>query len=134
MMKQQALDIQNRAKNAAIGKKKTLGSDLSSARGSEERHASVPTTARGQKRARNMEIEEVCANVSIFYTHSAPTATLKMTQTLADTGKTASCLTELPIRLLDYWRGLLLDYLSIYFFPNVYSVSLDPFKKTPFGG
>ncbi|KAL9609140.1 MAG: hypothetical protein Q9167_006068 [Letrouitia subvulpina] len=60
LMRQHALDVQQRAKNAtANAKKKAVSSDLSSARGSEERHASATTTARGQKRARNMEIEEV---------------------------------------------------------------------------
>ena len=40
-------------------KKKAAGSDLSSNRGSEERHSSVPVTGRGQKRGRDYEIEKV---------------------------------------------------------------------------
>ena len=43
----------------ASSKKKAAGSDLSSARGSEERHSSVPATGRGQKRGRDFEIEKV---------------------------------------------------------------------------
>lgn len=40
-------------------KKKAAGSDLSSGRGSEERHSSLPATGRGQKRGRDYEIEKV---------------------------------------------------------------------------
>lgn len=40
-------------------KKKTAGSDFSSARGSEERHSSLPVTGRGSKRGRDTEIEKV---------------------------------------------------------------------------
>lgn len=43
-------------------KKKIPGSDLSSARGSEERNSSVPATGRGQKRGRDYEIEKVGLN------------------------------------------------------------------------
>ena len=43
---------------AASAKKKAAGSDLSSTRGSEERHA-TPVTGRGQKRGRDYEIEKV---------------------------------------------------------------------------
>ena len=43
---------------AATNKKKAAGSDLSSNRGSEERHA-TPITGRGQKRGRDYEIEKV---------------------------------------------------------------------------
>ena len=43
---------------AQATKKKAAGSDLSSARGSEER--STPVTGRGQKRGRDFEIEKVC--------------------------------------------------------------------------
>ncbi len=43
---------------AASNKKKAAGSDLSSNRGSEERHA-TPITGRGQKRGRDYEIEKV---------------------------------------------------------------------------
>ena len=43
---------------AASNKKKAAGSDLSSNRGSEERHA-TPVTGRGQKRGRDYEIEKV---------------------------------------------------------------------------
>lgn len=71
LMRQHALDVQQRAKNAtANAKKKAVSSDLSSARGSEERHASATTTARGQKRARNMEVEEVGDSNSLLYNPS----------------------------------------------------------------
>ena len=43
---------------AASNKNKAAGSDLSSTRGSEERHA-TPITGRGQKRGRDYEIEKV---------------------------------------------------------------------------
>lgn len=43
---------------SAATKKKTAGSDLSSTRGSEERHASLPATGRGQKRGRDNDIEK----------------------------------------------------------------------------
>ncbi|MCJ1400272.1 Esa1p-associated factor [Xylographa trunciseda] len=43
----------------ANSKKKNAGSDLSSNRGSEERHSSAPATGRGQKRGRDNEIEKV---------------------------------------------------------------------------
>ena len=43
---------------AASARKKAAGSDLSSTRGSEERHA-TPVTGRGQKRGRDYEIEKV---------------------------------------------------------------------------
>jgi len=46
-------------KATASTKKKNAGSDLSSTRGSEERHSSVPVTGRGQKRGRDFEIEKV---------------------------------------------------------------------------
>lgn len=51
-------------------KKKIAGSDLSSARGSEERNSSVPATGRGQKRGRDYEIEKVGDNLSYFETYS----------------------------------------------------------------
>ena len=44
---------------ATSTKKKAAGSDLSSGRGSEERHSSLPATGRGQKRGRDYEIEKV---------------------------------------------------------------------------
>ena len=47
------------APKSASTKKKTAGSDFSSARGSEERHSSLPVTGRGSKRGRDMEIEKV---------------------------------------------------------------------------
>ena len=46
-------------------KKKTVGSDLSSTRGSEERHASLPTTGRGQKRGRDNDIEKASNPISL---------------------------------------------------------------------
>ena len=51
-------------------KKKTAGSDFSSARGSEERHSSLPVTGRGSKRGRDMEIEKVCG--FYFFAPSSP--------------------------------------------------------------
>ena len=45
-------------------KKKAAGSDLSSTRGSEERHSSVPAMGRGQKRGRDYEIEKVGSETS----------------------------------------------------------------------
>ena len=45
-------------------KKKAAGSDLSSTRGSEERHTSVPVMGRGQKRGRDYEIEKVGSQTS----------------------------------------------------------------------
>ena len=47
------------APKSAAAKKKTAGSDFSSARGSEERHSSLPVTGRGSKRGRDTEIEKV---------------------------------------------------------------------------
>ena len=47
------------APKSASTKKKTAGSDFSSARGSEERHSSLPVTGRGSKRGRDTEIEKV---------------------------------------------------------------------------
>lgn len=47
------------APKSTTSKKKTAGSDLSSARGSEERHSSLPVTGRGSKRGRDNEIEKV---------------------------------------------------------------------------
>ena len=47
------------APKSTASKKKTAGSDLSSARGSEERHSSLPVTGRGSKRGRDNEIEKV---------------------------------------------------------------------------
>lgn len=46
-------------KGTAASKKKYVGSDLSSTRGSEERNSSVPVTGRGQKRGREFEMEKV---------------------------------------------------------------------------
>lgn len=50
---------------SAATKKKTAGSDLSSTRGSEERHASLPATGRGQKRARDNDIEKASDPLSL---------------------------------------------------------------------
>lgn len=50
---------------SAATKKKTAGSDLSSARGSEERHASLPATGRGQKRGRDNDIEKASDPLSL---------------------------------------------------------------------
>lgn len=53
-------------------KKKAAGSDLSSARGSEERHSSAPAVGRGQKRGRDFEIEKVGAALIESSSSSAP--------------------------------------------------------------
>ena len=50
---------------SAATKKKTAGSDLSSTRGSEERHASLPATGRGQKRGRDNDIEKASDPLSL---------------------------------------------------------------------
>ena len=50
----------------AGSKKKTAGSDLSSTRGSEERHSSVPAMGRGQKRGRDYEIDKVGSHASLL--------------------------------------------------------------------
>lgn len=50
---------------SAATKKKTAGSDLSSTRGSEERHASLPATGRGQKRGRDNDIEKASDPISL---------------------------------------------------------------------
>lgn len=50
---------------SAASKKKTAGSDLSSTRGSEERHASLPATGRGQKRGRDNDIEKASDPISL---------------------------------------------------------------------
>ena len=47
-------------------KKKAAGSDLSSTRGSEERHSSVPAMGRGQKRVRDYEIDKVGNQTSLL--------------------------------------------------------------------
>lgn len=52
--------------NTAASKKKTAGSDLSSAHGSEERHSSLPAAGRSQKRGRDFEIEKVGGDVFSF--------------------------------------------------------------------
>ena len=52
------------APKAVSSKKKHAGSDLSSARGSEERQSSAPATGRGQKRGRDSEIEKVGSLIS----------------------------------------------------------------------
>ncbi len=51
---------------SAATKKKTAGSDLSSTRGSEERHASLPATGRGQKRGRENDIEKASDSLSLI--------------------------------------------------------------------
>ncbi len=58
----EALRPRNASKTTTTSsKKKAIGSDLSSARGSEDRHSSVqaPTASRGQKRGRELETEKV---------------------------------------------------------------------------
>jgi hypothetical protein len=56
-------DMANRkptaAKSVTSSRKKAMGSDLSSGRGSEDRHSSVPAGGRGTKRGRDNEIEKV---------------------------------------------------------------------------
>jgi hypothetical protein len=46
-------------KSATTSRKKALGSDLSSGRGSEDRQSSVPAGGRGTKRGRENDIEKV---------------------------------------------------------------------------
>lgn len=58
------------APKSAATKKKAAGSDFSSARGSEERHSSLPVTGRGSKRGRDTEIEKV--GDSYFFLPSSP--------------------------------------------------------------
>ena len=55
---------------ATSSKKKAAGSDLSSTRGSEERHSSAPATGRGQKRGRDYEIDKVGNRLSPLQTSS----------------------------------------------------------------
>ena len=50
---------------SAATKKRTAGSDLSSTRGSEERHASLPATGRGQKRGRDNDMEKASDPLSL---------------------------------------------------------------------
>lgn len=54
------------SKGSAAAKKRVIGSELSSAQGSEERHSSLPASGRGQKRGRDFEIEKVRAFCSRF--------------------------------------------------------------------
>ena len=56
---------------AASTKKRAAGSDFSSNRGSEERHA-TPITGRGQKRGRDNDIEKVCDEFSLSPIHASP--------------------------------------------------------------
>ena len=51
-------------------KRKAAGSDLSSTRGSEERHSSLPAAGRGQKRGRDYEIDKVGNHSSPLQTPS----------------------------------------------------------------
>ena len=60
-----ALQRPNKPSISAATKKKTAGSDLSSTRGSEERHASLPATGRGQKRGRDNDIEKASDPISL---------------------------------------------------------------------
>ncbi|KAI9717071.1 MAG: hypothetical protein M1812_005006 [Candelaria pacifica] len=56
-------------------KKKAIGSDFSSTRGSEDRHSSVqaPTASRGQKRGRDLETEKVCKLARTVNSEDTPT-------------------------------------------------------------
>lgn len=60
-----ALHKSSKPSMSAATKKKTAGSDLSSTRGSEERHASLPATGRGQKRGRDNDIEKASDPLSL---------------------------------------------------------------------
>ena len=66
-LRNQYIALQKPAKlsMSAATKKKTAGSDLSSTRGSEERHASLPATGRGQKRGRDNDIEKASNSISL---------------------------------------------------------------------
>lgn len=67
LLRNQYIALQKPAKPSmsAATKKKTAGSDLSSTRGSEERHASLPATGRGQKRGRDNDIEKASNPISL---------------------------------------------------------------------
>ena len=66
-LRNEHIALQKPAKTSisAATKKKTAGSDLSSTRGSEERHASLPATGRGQKRGRDNDIEKASDPLSL---------------------------------------------------------------------
>ena len=83
-----ALRQRSAPKATASNKKKNAGSDLSSTRGSEERHSSVPVTGRGQKRGRDYEIEKVCVEQFTIRALSEPlpeSGTLYATSTKGST-------------------------------------------------
>ena len=63
-------DSQARAAPKSAAAKKKAGSDFSSARGSEERHSSLPVTGRGSKRGRDTEIEKVG---DFYFVHDSST-------------------------------------------------------------
>ena len=65
---------------SAATKKKTAGSDLSSTRGSEERHASLPATGRGQKRGRDNDIEKASDPLSLDQRRSSSRKRRKTTK------------------------------------------------------
>ena len=66
-LRNEFMALQKPAKTSisAATKKRTAGSDLSSTRGSEERHASLPATGRGQKRGRDNDIEKASDSISL---------------------------------------------------------------------
>ena len=66
-LRNEFMALQKPAKTSisAATKKRTTGSDLSSTRGSEERHASLPATGRGQKRGRDNDIEKASDSISL---------------------------------------------------------------------
>ena len=65
---------------SAATKKRTAGSDLSSTRGSEERHASLPATGRGQKRGRDNDIEKASDPLSLDQRRSSSRKRRKTTK------------------------------------------------------
>lgn len=82
-------------------KKKIAGSDLSSARGSEERNSSVPATGRGQKRGRDYEIEKVGDHLSHFYTHSSFSMEPDLESSQEPSGKRKKTVTALHSRSIS---------------------------------
>lgn len=70
-------------------KKKTAGSDFSSARGSEERHSSLPVTGRGSKRGRDTEIEKV-GDDFYFCSPSSPCPDLESDTDTSDFGRSGA--------------------------------------------
>lgn len=79
----------------ASTKKKAAGSDLSSTRGSEERHSSVPAIGRGQKRGRDFEIEKV-GNPDFTFTSPLQTSFMDSTLPLGSSDSSSFDDAQLP--------------------------------------